>query len=121
MNCEVFYDNANTVLKSKYYSKESCLTNRICMKLTANTSLRFMYSIYCEMHFVINRRYGRCYHALRVFSKLVPRAGIAAMYKCISQLSLVPFLGMKRISIKKKINSWDKTLFSIKQPCLKMF
>lgn len=96
-NCEVFYDNAKTMSKNKYYSKESHLTNHVCMKLIANTSLRLIYSICYEIHYVDNRHCDGCYHTLGVFSKLVPRAGITVVYRCISQPSLIPVLDTKKI------------------------
>lgn len=99
-------------LKTSIDSEESHLTNHICVKLITNASLRLIYSIYSEMHFVVNRHYNRCYHTLGVFSHLVPRADITAVRKCISQLSLVPVLDIKRISIKKLNFGEENTFFN---------
>lgn len=86
------------------------------MKLIANTSLRLICSIYYEMCFVVSRHYDRCYQTLGVFRKLLPRAGITVVDKCIYQLSLVSVL--KRISILKtkiwgkKPSSFNKAVIS---------
>lgn len=87
--------------KNKSYSKESHLTNHICVKLIANTPLRFIYSIYYEMCFVVSKCYDRCYQTLGVLSKLLPRAGITVVYKCISALLSFSFGQEEDISLKK--------------------